>query len=81
MGDLQFNGPPLDQGGDLKGILTRQGPVPLASLHSFHGFKDVSPFPHDWSRNDNVGRCFYGLVTLESVQNLTVQSGRFSSLG
>jgi hypothetical protein len=47
MGDLQFNGPPLDQGGDLKGILTRQGPVPLASLHSFHGFKDVSPFPHD----------------------------------
>jgi len=35
MGDLQFNGPPLDQGGDLKGILTRQGPVPLASLHFF----------------------------------------------
>lgn len=27
MGDLQFNGPPLDQGGDLKGILTRQGPA------------------------------------------------------
>ena len=31
--------------------------------------------------NNNVGRCFYGLVTLQSVQNFTVHSGRFSSLG
>ena len=41
MGDLQFNGPPLDQGGDLKGILKRQGQVPLASLRSFQFFSFI----------------------------------------
>ena len=44
MGELQFNGPPLDQGGDLKGILQREGSVPLALFHSCYFFSLIFMF-------------------------------------